>query len=148
MTEDVSIIDPIVDFIAKWIAVPGIALYGLYLIYKLIKSIYDSIREFIENLFGCKHSKTNQTHRRHSNDSTHKYENENKEQLYEIRIKGTIQCNGPKPISKTFIGDRLQAQMFTGSRRREALEDWVRANYPGADPQSGRNLAAEVKPLK
>ncbi|WP_018665769.1 hypothetical protein [Bacteroides gallinarum] len=71
-----------------------------------------------------------------------------KEQLYEIRIKGTIQCNGPKPINKTFIGDRLQAQMFTGSRRREALEDWVRANYPGAEPQSGRNLAAEVKPLK
>jgi hypothetical protein len=28
--------------------------------------------------------------------------------------------------------DETQKRMFTGSKRKEAMEGWVRANYPGS----------------
>lgn len=72
-----------------------------------------------------------------------------KEELYQVRIKGTLQCNGPKIIDKTFVADKVQAQMFQGSKRYEAIEGWIRANYPAAKPQSSyRNFGVEVKRLK
>ena len=72
-----------------------------------------------------------------------------KEELYQVRIKGTIQCNGPKIINKAFVADKVQAQMFQGSKRYEAIEGWIRANYPAAKPQASyRNFGVEVKRLK
>lgn len=72
-----------------------------------------------------------------------------KEELYQIKIKGTIQCNGPKNINKTFVADKVQAQMFSGSKRYEAIENWIRANYPAAKPMASyRGFGVEVKPLK
>lgn len=81
--------------------------------------------------------------------TTQTHSRSKKEELYEIRIKGTVQCNGPKIINKTFVADKVQAQMFQGSRRYEAIEGWIHANYPSAKPQSSyRNFAVEVKLLK
>lgn len=71
------------------------------------------------------------------------------EQMYEVRIKGTIQCNGPKVINRVVVMDRAQMQMFTGSKRYETIEGWIKANYPGAKPQqSYRNFGVEAKPAK
>lgn len=71
------------------------------------------------------------------------------EQMYEVRIKGTIQCNGPKAINRVVVMDRAQMQMFTGSKRYETIEGWIKANYPGAKPQqSYRNFGVEAKPAK
>lgn len=79
----------------------------------------------------------------------HVRNNSKKEQLYHVLIKGSIQCNGPKIIYKTFVADKLQAQMFTGSRKYEAIEGWIRANYPAAEPQTNyRNFSVEVKAIK
>lgn len=84
----------------------------------------------------------------YENDTIASYESK-KEELYLVRIKGTLQCNGPKIINKTFIADKVQAQMFIGSKRYEAIEGWIRANYPAAKPRmSYRNFGVEVKPLK
>jgi hypothetical protein len=67
------------------------------------------------------------------------------ETMYEVRIKGTIQANGPKTINRVIIVDRTQMLLFTGSRRYEALEGWIRANYPGAKIPNIRSFATEVK---
>jgi hypothetical protein len=50
--------------------------------------------------------------------------------MYDVRIKGTIQANGPKPVDRWVRMDETQKRMFTGGKRKEALEGWVRANYP------------------
>ncbi|WP_163309607.1 hypothetical protein [Dysgonomonas sp. 521] len=69
--------------------------------------------------------------------------------MYEVRIKGTIQCNGPKTINRVVIMDKTQMQMFTGSKRYEAIEGWIKANYPGAKPKgSYRDFGVESKPVK
>lgn len=68
--------------------------------------------------------------------------------LYEVRIKGTIHCNGPKPINKVIVVDKIQAQMFQGPNRYAAIENWIRANYPGAEKLSSyRGFACEVRKL-
>jgi len=72
-----------------------------------------------------------------------------KEEMYEVKIKGTIQSNGPKAINRVVLMDRTQMQMFTGSKRYAAIEGWLKANYPAAKPQqSYRNFGVEVKPVK
>jgi len=58
-------------------------------------------------------------------------ESSSEQTMYEIHIVGTIQANGPKSINRKIIVDETQRQLFTGSKRKEALEGWVRANYPG-----------------
>jgi hypothetical protein len=40
--------------------------------------------------------------------------------------------------------DRTQMLMFTGSKRYEAIEGWIRANYPGAKIPSIRGFTAQV----
>lgn len=71
------------------------------------------------------------------------------EQMYEVRIKGTINCNGPKPINRVVIMDTKQMQMFSGCKQNEAIEGWIKANYPAAKPQKNyRNFGVEVKPVK
>ena len=51
--------------------------------------------------------------------------------MYEIHIAGSIQANGSKHINRKIVVDETQKQLFTGSKRKEALEGWVRVNYPG-----------------
>ncbi|KAA6330319.1 hypothetical protein EZS27_020958 [termite gut metagenome] len=69
--------------------------------------------------------------------------------MYEVRIKGSIQCNGPKMINTVVLMDKTQMQMFTGSKRYEAIEGWIKANYPAAKPQNSyRNFGIEVKLTK
>lgn len=70
------------------------------------------------------------------------------EQMYEVKIKGTIQMNGPKNIRETIVVDRQQMQAFTGSKRYEAIEGWLKVNYPGATIPNIRSFAAEAKPIK
>ncbi|KAA6311640.1 hypothetical protein EZS27_037272 [termite gut metagenome] len=70
-------------------------------------------------------------------------------QMYEVRIKGSIQCNGPKMINTIILMDKTQMEMFTGSKRYEAIEGWIKANYPAAKPQNSyRNFGIEVKLAK
>ncbi|KAA6337996.1 hypothetical protein EZS27_013970 [termite gut metagenome] len=70
-------------------------------------------------------------------------------QMYEVRIKGSIQCNGPKMINTVVLMDKTQMEMFTGSKRYEAIAGWIKANYPSAKPQSSyRNFGIEVKQAK
>ena len=69
--------------------------------------------------------------------------------MYEVKIKGTIQCNGPKIINKVVVMDQVQMKMFTGSKRYEAIEGWIKANYPAAKPlKSYRGFAVEAKQIK
>ena len=69
--------------------------------------------------------------------------------MYEVRIKGSIQCNDPKTINRVVLMDTTQMQMFTGSKRYKAIEGWINANYPGAKlQQSYRNFGVEAKPAK
>lgn len=70
------------------------------------------------------------------------------EPMYEVKIKGTIQAGGPKPINKTVLMDRTQMQYFTGRNRYEAIEGWIRANYPGATIPNIRNFGTESKLVK
>jgi hypothetical protein len=67
------------------------------------------------------------------------------EEMYDVRIKGTIQANGPKTINRVVRMDRTQMQLFTGSKRYEAIEGWIRANYPGAKIPNIRNFGTECK---
>jgi hypothetical protein len=67
------------------------------------------------------------------------------EEMYEVRIKGTIQANGPKTINRVVRMDRTQMQLFTGSKRYEAIEGWIRANYPGAKIPNIRSFGTESK---
>jgi hypothetical protein len=52
--------------------------------------------------------------------------------MYDVHILGSIQANGPIPINRWVRVDEIQRKLFTGSKRKESLEGWVRANYPGA----------------
>lgn len=70
------------------------------------------------------------------------------EKRCEVTIKGTLRCNGPKPIKKTIIMDAEQARVFTGSRRYEAFEDFVRTYYPGYEIPARGALSASVKPYR
>lgn len=142
MEESVSLIDPIVDFVAEWMVVPGIAIYMLYLLYKSVKAV-----------FSFKHKSCNKKNEDYTcdndNNETELKRDYTKEELYEVRIKGTVQCNGPKVIDKRFVADKVQAQMFQGNKRYEAIEGWVRANYPAAKAQTSyRNFGVEVKRLR
>ena len=65
--------------------------------------------------------------------------------MYEVRIKGTIQANGPKSINQWVRMNETQMQMFTGSKRYEAIEGWIRANYPGATVPNIRSFGTEVR---
>jgi hypothetical protein len=38
--------------------------------------------------------------------------------------------------------------LFTGSKRYEALEGWIKANYPGAKIPNIRSFGIEVKAVK
>lgn len=70
------------------------------------------------------------------------------ETLYDVRIKGTIQANGPKTINRVVRMDRTQMQLFTGSKRYEAIEGWIKANYPGAKIPNIRSFSTEYKTVK
>ncbi|MDR1554011.1 MAG: hypothetical protein LBS69_11215 [Prevotellaceae bacterium] len=52
--------------------------------------------------------------------------------MYDVRIKGTIQANGPRTINRVVRINETQMRLFAGSKRYEAIEGWIRANYPGA----------------
>ena len=68
---------------------------------------------------------------------------------WEVKIKGTVQRNGPIPVNRTFIVDDIrQAQAFQGANRYEVIAEWLRVNYPGATYDHIRHFAAEVKPVK
>lgn len=60
--------------------------------------------------------------------------------VYKIRFQGTIQLNGPKSINKVVEMDEVQARLFTGSQRKDAVEGWIRANYP-----SSKNVSVVAK---
>jgi len=68
--------------------------------------------------------------------------------MYDVRIKGTIQANGAKTINRVVRMDRTQMQMFTGSKRYEAIEGWIKANYPGATIPNIRSFSTECKAVK
>lgn len=51
---------------------------------------------------------------------------------YKIRFQGTIQSNGSKNVNRVVEMDEVQARIFTGSQRKEAVDGWIRSNYPGA----------------
>ncbi|MDR1883533.1 MAG: hypothetical protein LBR26_12250, partial [Prevotella sp.] len=76
------------------------------------------------------------------NDSSSESNEGSEEKMYNVRIKGTIQANGPKTINRIVQMDRTQMLMFTGSKRYEAIEGWIRANYPGAKIPSIRGFTA------
>lgn len=65
--------------------------------------------------------------------------------VYKIKFQGTIQLNGPKSINKVVEMDEVQARLFTGSQRKDAVEGWIRANYPGAKNQS---VIAKIESIK
>lgn len=64
---------------------------------------------------------------------------------YQVTIKGTAQRNGPIPIHKSVIMDEQQTKLFRGANRYDAIEGWVRANYPGASIPNIRRFAVEIK---
>lgn len=72
-------------------------------------------------------------------------ESTSREEMYEVRIKGTIQANGPKIINRVVCMDRTQMQLFTGSKRYEAIEGWIKANYPGAKIPNIRSFEVESR---
>ncbi len=72
-------------------------------------------------------------------------ESTSSEEMYDVRIKGTIQANGPKTINRVVRMDKTQMQLFTGSKRYEAIEGWIKANYPGAKIPNIRNFGIEWK---
>jgi hypothetical protein len=39
--------------------------------------------------------------------------------------------------------DEAQMRLFTGSKRYEAIEGWIKANYPGAKISSIRGFTAQ-----
>lgn len=53
------------------------------------------------------------------------------EKQSKVTVKGTGQLNGPKVINKTVIMDSSMAKEFTGSKRYDVIEDFVRTHYPG-----------------
>jgi hypothetical protein len=75
-------------------------------------------------------------------------ESSNREAIYEVRIKGTIQANGPKTINQWVRMNRTQMQLFTGSKRYEAIEGWIRANYPGAKIPNIHNFGTEWRRIQ
>lgn len=67
------------------------------------------------------------------------------EKQSKVTVKGTGQLNGPKVINKTVIMDSSMAKEFTGSKRYDVIEDFVRTHYPGVkiNPKSfGANVVA------
>lgn len=72
-------------------------------------------------------------------------ESTSKEEIYEVHIKGTIQANGPKIVNRIVRMDRTQMLLFTGSKRYEAIEGWIKANYPGAKIPNIRSFGVESK---
>ena len=72
------------------------------------------------------------------------FQSSSNDQMYDVRIKGTIQLNGSKTINHIVRMNKPQMQMFTGSKRYEAIEGWIKANYPGAKIPSIRGFSCEV----
>jgi hypothetical protein len=68
--------------------------------------------------------------------------------MYDVRIKGTIQANGPKTINRWVRMDATQMQLFTGSKRYDAIEGWIKANYPGATIPNIRSFGTEWKAVE
>uniref|UniRef100_UPI00404A4BA0 hypothetical protein n=1 Tax=Flavobacterium sp. TaxID=239 RepID=UPI00404A4BA0 len=68
------------------------------------------------------------------------------EKQCKVTVKGTGQLNGPKIINKTVIMDSSMAKEFTGSKRYDVIEDFVRTHYPGVkiNPKS---FGANVVPI-
>ncbi|MDR3046390.1 MAG: hypothetical protein LBU51_02095 [Bacteroidales bacterium] len=50
-------------------------------------------------------------------------------QVYKVRLKGTFHLNGPKPFDRVVEMDSAQKQLFTGGKRKETMESWLKANY-------------------
>jgi hypothetical protein len=70
------------------------------------------------------------------------------QEMYDVRIKGTIQANGAKTINRVVRMDRTQMLLFTGSKRYEAIEGWIKANYPGAKIPNIRSFGTECKQVR
>lgn len=67
---------------------------------------------------------------------------------YKVTVKGTAQLNGTYPINASFeTTDSRLAQSFTGAKRYEVIEAWVKANYPGVKITNIRNFGATVQQL-
>lgn len=66
---------------------------------------------------------------------------------YKVTVKGTVQLNGPVSVNKSIIVDERQAQMYTGAKRYDAIEGFLKVHYPGCRIPNIRNFGVEVKPL-
>jgi hypothetical protein len=66
-------------------------------------------------------------------------------ELYDVCIRGMIQANGPVRVNRTIRMDRDQMRYFTGSKRYEAIEGWLRTHYPGAKIPSIRGFVTTSK---
>lgn len=83
-----------------------------------------------------------------SSGSSRSSSSSNHEKMYNVRIKGTIQANGPKIINHVVQMNETQMRLFSGSKRYEAIEGWVNANYPGARINNIRSFGVEIKPAR
>lgn len=66
---------------------------------------------------------------------------------YKVTVKGTVQLNGPVTVNRTVAMDERQALMFTGSKRYDVIEEFLKVHYPGCKIPNIRNFGVEVKPL-
>jgi len=67
--------------------------------------------------------------------------------MYDVRIRGTIQWKGPYAIDQWIRMDEVQFQMFRVSDR-QAMEAWVKTNYPGATLPNNTFRIVEKKLVK
>jgi hypothetical protein len=74
-------------------------------------------------------------------------ESSNREAIYEVRIKATVYINGPRTINQWVRMNRTQMQLFTGSKQKDAIEGWIKANYPGAKIVN-RNFGTEWRRIQ
>ncbi|GHT48156.1 hypothetical protein AGMMS49965_26350 [Bacteroidia bacterium] len=54
----------------------------------------------------------------------------NSPKTYQVRLKGTVYISaGARLFDRIVDMDETQKQLFTGGRRKETMEGWLKANY-------------------
>jgi len=73
-----------------------------------------------------------------------------KEQMFDVRIVGCLQANGPITVNRVIRLDRAAAGLFQNAKTRQAaIDGWLSANYPGARRSpSSPHFTATVSPAK
>jgi hypothetical protein len=68
-----------------------------------------------------------------------------KPKVYKVRLKGTVYLSsGTRSFDRIVEMDETQRQLFTGGKRKETMENWLKANY-GQSAKAGSFTVQIIK---